>query len=58
MLINSKLSNYYIKKIIQCFCIDIPASKTALLLGKNRNTIDRWHGIFRQVIYGYVVINC
>lgn len=34
MLRNSKLSDYYIRKIIQCFCIDIPASKTALLLGK------------------------
>ncbi|MBL8500954.1 MAG: IS1595 family transposase, partial [Nitrosomonas sp.] len=33
MLRNSKLSDYYIRKIIQCFCIDIPASKTALLLG-------------------------
>ncbi|NOS74846.1 MAG: IS1595 family transposase, partial [Methyloglobulus sp.] len=28
MLRNSKLSDYYIKKIISCFCIDIPASKT------------------------------
>ena len=51
MLRNSKLSDYYIRKIIQCFCIDIPASKTALLLGKNRNTINRWYSIFRQVIY-------
>lgn len=51
MLRNSKLSDYYIKKIIQCFCIDIPASKAALLLGKNRNTVNRWYGIFRQVIY-------
>lgn len=50
MLRNSKLSNYYIKKF-QCFCIDIPTSKAALLLGKNRNTINRWTGIFRQVIY-------
>ncbi len=40
-----------IRKIIRCFCIDIPDSKTALLLGENRNTINRWYGIFRQVIY-------
>ena len=51
MLRNSKLSDYYIREIIQCFCIDIPASKAALLLGKNRNTINRWYSIFRQVIY-------
>ncbi|MDP8174868.1 IS1595 family transposase, partial [Pasteurella skyensis] len=29
MIKNSKLSNYKIKKIIHCFCVDIPASKTA-----------------------------
>ncbi|MBS0497073.1 MAG: IS1595 family transposase, partial [Proteobacteria bacterium] len=29
MLRNSKLSNYSVKKIIQCFSIDIPASKAA-----------------------------
>ncbi len=51
MLRNSKLSDYSVKKIIQCFSIDIPASKTALVLGKNRNTINRWYGVFRQVIY-------
>ncbi|MDY6490336.1 IS1595 family transposase, partial [Acinetobacter faecalis] len=28
MIENSKLSHYKIKKIIQYFCIDIPASKT------------------------------
>ena len=53
MLINSKLSDYCIKKIIQCFCIDIPANKTALLLGKNRNTINHWYGIFRKRIYDH-----
>jgi len=51
MLRNSKLSDYYIKKIISCFCIDILASKTALLLGLNRNTINRWYGLFRRAIY-------
>lgn len=51
MLRNRKLSDYYIKKIISCFCIDIPASKTALLLGLNRNTINRWYGLFRRAIY-------
>ena len=35
MFKNSKLSDYRIKKIIGCFCIDIEASKTALLLGVN-----------------------
>lgn len=53
MRYNSKLSEYKVKKIIQCFCIDIDATKTAQLLSLNRNTINRWYGIFRQVIYEY-----
>lgn len=55
MRYNSKLSKYKLKKIIQCFCIDIDATKTALLLGLNRNTINRWYAIFRQEIYQYQV---
>lgn len=55
MKYNSKLSTYKIKKIIQCFCIDIDATKTALLLDINRNTINRWYGIFRQEIYEYQI---
>ncbi|MFC3901279.1 IS1595 family transposase [Acinetobacter marinus] len=53
MIENSKLSRYKIKKIIQCFCIDIPASKTALLLNLNRNTINHWFMLFREAIYDY-----
>lgn len=54
MIENSKLSNYKIKKIIQCFCIDIPASKTALLLNLNRNTINYyWYMLFREAIYDH-----
>ena len=48
---NKKLSDYRIKKIIECFCIDIEASKTALLLKLNRNTVNRYYGIFRKLIY-------
>lgn len=48
---NKKLSDYRIKKIIECFCIDIEASKTALLLRLNRNTVNRYYGIFRKLIH-------
>ena len=51
MIKNSKLSNYRIKKIIQCFCVDIDATRAAWLLNHNRNTINRWYGLFRQVIF-------
>ena len=47
----SKLSNYRIKKIIRCFCIDIDATKTAELLELNRHTINRYYLIFRKLIY-------
>lgn len=51
MIKNSKLSAYKVRKIIHCFCVDIPASKTAELLGINRNTINRWYSLFRQAIF-------
>ncbi len=38
---------------MQCFCIAIDTTKTALLLNVNRNTINRWYAIFRQEIYQY-----
>lgn len=50
---NSKLSIYKLRKIIKCFCIDIDATKTTLLLNMNHNTINHWFTIFRQEIYEY-----
>jgi len=35
----NRLSTYKIKKIMRCFCEDLPASKTAKILEINRNTI-------------------
>ena len=51
MLKNSKLSKYSLGKIILCFCTDVTASQTAILLDRNRNTINRWYGVFRRAIY-------
>lgn len=47
---NKGLSDYKIKKIMRYFCEDITASKTAILLGINRNTINRYFNLFRQKI--------
>lgn len=47
----AKISSYKIKKIIRHYCVDVEASKTALLLGINRNTINRYYNVFRQAIY-------
>lgn len=49
----AKISQHKIKKIIDCFCLDILASKTALLLGLNRKTINHWYMIFRKAIYAH-----
>ena len=46
-----KLSNYQIKKIIRCFCIDIDATKTSELLSLNRHTINKYFLFFRKAIY-------
>jgi transposase len=51
MIKYSKLSNYTIKKIIHCFCIDIDATKTSELLELNRHTINRYYHLFRKAIY-------
>jgi transposase len=53
MLGQAKISTFKIKKIIKCFCLDFNASKTALLLGLNRNTINHWYDVFRRAIYAH-----
>lgn len=51
MLTYARISQYKVKKIIKHFCFDITASKTAGLLGINRNTINHWYLVFRRAIY-------
>ena len=53
MFQNSKLSRYKVGKIIECFCIDIDATKTALLLKLNRKTVNRYFLAFRRLIYDH-----
>lgn len=47
----SKISDFKIKKIVKCFCSDIDATKTAEILDLNRNTINRYFRIFRELIF-------
>jgi hypothetical protein len=51
MIPYSKLSTQKITKIIKHFCTDINATKTSELLELNPNTIDRYFGLFRKIIY-------
>jgi len=53
MFENSKLSSYRVAKIVECFCFDIDASKTAQLLRLNRKTVNRYFGTFRRLIQQY-----
>jgi len=36
---------------MECFCLDIDATKTSVLLRLNRKTINRYYSIFRRLIY-------
>jgi transposase-like protein len=47
----NRLSTYKIKKIMRCFCEDLPASKTAKILEINRNTINSYYNDFRRKIF-------
>ena len=48
-----RLSKYRVKKILWHFCVDIPACKTASLLGYNRHTLERYYTLFREGILEY-----
>jgi transposase len=53
MLKSKRLSTFKIKNIISTFCADINATKAALLLGINRNTINQYYKEFRVAIYAH-----
>jgi len=46
-----KIGYYKLKKVIKHFCVDINASKTAYLTGINRNTVNKYYSLFRQLIF-------
>jgi len=46
-----KLSSFKIEKVIWCFGVDISASKTAILLDLNSNTVNYWFNAFRRSVY-------
>jgi transposase-like protein len=48
---NSKISDYILRKIIRHFVVDVDASKSADLIGVNRNTINKYYKLFRELIY-------
>ena len=47
------LSPYRQRKLIEAFCADLTATQAAKLLKLNRNTVNRYFGIFREAIYDH-----
>ena len=48
---NKPLSDYKIKKIIEAFCADISATQASILLKINRNSINKYYNLFRELIF-------
>jgi transposase-like protein len=46
----AKLSTFKIRKILRCFCEDLPAATTAKVLALNVNTVERYYNLFREKI--------
>ncbi len=52
---NKPISNYKKRKIISCFCLDLTATQTSLILNIKRRTVNKYYNIFHQAIYHYQV---
>jgi len=48
---SGRIRYYKVKKIITHFCVDIDAQHTAVLVGVNRKTVNRYYFLFRYAIY-------
>jgi hypothetical protein len=49
MIDNGELSRYILLIIVDCFCVDIGATKAACLLHLNCDTINRHYNLFRHL---------
>ena len=54
-MLNKKngLSTHKQRKIMWAFAVDLTATQTALLLGLDRKTVNRYYGLFRAAIHAY-----
>lgn len=54
-MLNKKngLSRYRREKVIEAFCADLTATQAAKVTGLNRNTVNRYFGLFRQAIFAH-----
>ena len=49
----SKISDYQIKKILSCFCLELTAVQAAQQLQIHRHTVDRYYQFFREKIAAF-----
>jgi transposase-like protein len=47
----NRLSQYKKRKILGVFCKDLTASVAAKILKINRNTINKYYSLFREIIF-------
>ncbi len=47
----ARFDNWVTKKIIECFSLDLTASKTSEILWIERKTINNWYEYIREIIY-------
>ena len=52
----NRLSKYKIRKILEVFCNDLNASIAAQILRLNRNTVNRYYNLFREVIFRETIL--
>jgi len=55
MLINSKISQYKIRKILKCFTNDCTAKDVSKIMTLNIKTITRYYSVFRKIILQLII---
>jgi len=50
---NKPISRFKVRQLLFHFATDIPASKTAVLIGVNRNTVNRYYATMREKILAH-----
>jgi transposase-like protein len=50
---NKPISRFKVRQLLFHFATDLPASKTAVLIGVNRNTVNRYYALIREKILAH-----
>lgn len=47
----ARIHHRKVTKLMECFCLDVDATRTAVLIGVNRKTVNAWFMYFRLAIF-------